>query len=68
MRSWPPNIAGMEEERDNKKDRSDFTCLVAIGRLRPHIVPQNSSEIKVKPAEFITRFAVNGKFVYVDQR
>nr|QLB38581.1 aryl hydrocarbon receptor nuclear translocator-like 2 [Ovis aries] len=68
LRSWPPNIAGMEEERDNKKDRSDFTCLVAIGRLRPHIVPQNSSEIKVKPAEFITRFAVNGKFVYVDQR
>ncbi|CAN0298995.1 unnamed protein product [Rangifer tarandus platyrhynchus] len=68
LRSWPPNIAGMEEERDNKKDRSNFTCLVAVGRLRPHIVPQNSGEIKVKPAEFITRFAVNGKFVYVDQR
>uniref|UniRef100_A0A8B9WFV5 Basic helix-loop-helix ARNT like 2 n=1 Tax=Bos mutus grunniens TaxID=30521 RepID=A0A8B9WFV5_BOSMU len=68
LRSWPPNIAGMEEERDNKKDRSNFTCLVAVGRLRPHIVPQNSGEIKVKPTEFITRFAVNGKFVYVDQR
>uniref|UniRef100_A0A8C6G249 Basic helix-loop-helix ARNT like 2 n=1 Tax=Moschus moschiferus TaxID=68415 RepID=A0A8C6G249_MOSMO len=68
LRSWPPNIAGMEEERDNKKDRSNFTCLVAIGKLRPHIVPQNSGEIKVKPTEFITRFAVNGKFVYVDQR
>uniref|UniRef100_A0A4W2F5Z8 Basic helix-loop-helix ARNT like 2 n=1 Tax=Bos indicus x Bos taurus TaxID=30522 RepID=A0A4W2F5Z8_BOBOX len=68
LRSWPPNIAGMEEERDNKKDRSNFTCLVAVGRLHPHIVPQNSGEIKVKPTEFITRFAVNGKFVYVDQR
>uniref|UniRef100_A0A4W2EZ74 Uncharacterized protein n=1 Tax=Bos indicus x Bos taurus TaxID=30522 RepID=A0A4W2EZ74_BOBOX len=68
LRSWPPNIAGMEEERDNKKDRSNFTCLVAVGRLQPHIVPQNSGEIKVKPTEFITRFAVNGKFVYVDQR
>ncbi|XP_054446870.1 basic helix-loop-helix ARNT-like protein 2 isoform X2 [Pteronotus mesoamericanus] len=67
LRSWPPNIVGMEEERDNKKD-SNFTCLVAIGRLYPHIVPQNSGEIKVKPTEFITRFAVNGKFVYVDQR
>ncbi|XP_045410102.1 aryl hydrocarbon receptor nuclear translocator-like protein 2 isoform X1 [Lemur catta] len=68
LRSWPPNIVGMEEERDNKKDNSNFTCLVAIGRLHPYIVPQNSGEIKVKPTEFITRFAMNGKFVYVDQR
>uniref|UniRef100_A0A2K6GNF1 Basic helix-loop-helix ARNT like 2 n=1 Tax=Propithecus coquereli TaxID=379532 RepID=A0A2K6GNF1_PROCO len=68
LRSWPPNIIGMEEERDNKKENSNFTCLVAIGRLHPYIVPQNSGEIKVKPAEFITRFAMNGKFVYVDQR
>ncbi|XP_045868207.1 aryl hydrocarbon receptor nuclear translocator-like protein 2 isoform X5 [Meles meles] len=68
LRSWPPNIVGMEEERDKKKDSSNFTCLVAIGRLHPYIVPQNSGEIKVKPTEFITRFAMNGKFVYVDQR
>ncbi|XP_012903254.1 aryl hydrocarbon receptor nuclear translocator-like protein 2 isoform X3 [Mustela putorius furo] len=68
LRSWPPNIVGVEEERDKKKDGSNFTCLVAIGRLHPYIVPQNSGEIKVKPTEFITRFAMNGKFVYVDQR
>ncbi|XP_072654672.1 basic helix-loop-helix ARNT-like protein 2 isoform X4 [Canis lupus baileyi] len=68
LRSWPPNIVGLEEERDNKKNSSNFTCLVAIGRLHPYIVPQNSGEIKVKPTEFITRFAMNGKFVYVDQR
>ncbi|KAF6338822.1 aryl hydrocarbon receptor nuclear translocator like 2 [Rhinolophus ferrumequinum] len=67
LRSWPPNIVGMEEERDSKKD-SNFTCLIAIGRLHPYIVPQSSGEIKVKPTEFITRFAMNGKFVYVDQR
>ncbi|KAM9230585.1 basic helix-loop-helix ARNT-like protein 2 isoform 6-T6 [Dugong dugon] len=67
LRSWPPNTVGMEEERNSKKD-SHFTCLVAIGRLHPYIVPQNSGEVKVKPTEFITRFAVNGKFVYVDQR
>uniref|UniRef100_A0A8C0D933 Aryl hydrocarbon receptor nuclear translocator like 2 n=1 Tax=Balaenoptera musculus TaxID=9771 RepID=A0A8C0D933_BALMU len=68
LRNWPPNVVGMEEEMDNKKDSSNFTCLVAIGRLHPYIVPQNSGEIKVKPTEFITRFAVNGQFVYVDQR
>nr|XP_055136265.1 basic helix-loop-helix ARNT-like protein 2 isoform X4 [Symphalangus syndactylus] len=68
LRSWPPSIVGMEEERNSKKDNSNFTCLVAIGRLQPYTVPQNSGEINVKPTEFITRFAVNGKFVYVDQR
>ncbi|XP_037703293.1 aryl hydrocarbon receptor nuclear translocator-like protein 2 isoform X6 [Choloepus didactylus] len=68
LRSWPPNVVGVEEERDNKKDGSNFTCLVAIGRLHPYIVPRNSGEIKVKPTQFITRFAINGKFVYVDQR
>lgn len=57
----------MEKERNNKED-SNFTCLVAIGRLYPNTVPQNSGEVKVKPTEFITRFAMNGKFVYVDQR
>ncbi|XP_008567654.1 PREDICTED: aryl hydrocarbon receptor nuclear translocator-like protein 2 isoform X2 [Galeopterus variegatus] len=68
LRSWPPNIVGMEEERHSKKDNSHSTCLVAIGRLHPCTVPQNGGEIKVKPPEFITRFAMNGKFVYVDQR
>ncbi|XP_006140331.1 aryl hydrocarbon receptor nuclear translocator-like protein 2 isoform X4 [Tupaia chinensis] len=68
LRSWPPNVVGMEEERDSKKDNGNFTCLVAIGRLHPSVVPRKSGEIKVKPTEFITRFAVNGKFVYVDQR
>ncbi|KAM6216307.1 basic helix-loop-helix ARNT-like protein 2 [Rhynchocyon petersi] len=67
LRSWPPNTVGVEEQ-DSKRESSNFTCLVAIGRLHPYIVPQHNGEIKVKPTEFITRFAVNGKFVYVDQR
>ncbi|ELK33901.1 Aryl hydrocarbon receptor nuclear translocator-like protein 2 [Myotis davidii] len=67
LRSWPTNTIGMEEERNSKED-SNFTCLVAIGRLYPNTVPRNSGEVKVKPTEFITRFAMNGKFVYVDQR
>ncbi|XP_056655405.1 basic helix-loop-helix ARNT-like protein 2 isoform X2 [Monodelphis domestica] len=68
LRSWPLSVVGLEEENDNQKDSSNFNCLVAIGRLHPYIVPQRSGEIKVKPTEFITRFATNGKFVYVDQR
>ncbi|XP_054056928.1 basic helix-loop-helix ARNT-like protein 2 isoform X5 [Rissa tridactyla] len=68
MKNWPPNEVGVEEENDVEKDNSNFNCLVAIGRLHPYIVPQKSGEIKVKATEFVTRFAMDGKFVYVDQR
>ncbi|XP_076796974.1 basic helix-loop-helix ARNT-like protein 2 isoform X3 [Arvicanthis niloticus] len=68
LRSWPPNVVGMEKETDRGKDSGPFTCLVAMGRLHPYVVPQQSGKINLRPAEFITRFAVNGKFVYVDQR
>ncbi|XP_060634235.1 basic helix-loop-helix ARNT-like protein 2 isoform X3 [Anolis sagrei] len=68
LKSWPPIEVGVEEEKDAEKDSSSFNCLVAIGRLHPYTVPQKSSEIKVKPTEFVTRFAMDGKFVFVDQR
>ncbi|KAJ7418439.1 Aryl hydrocarbon receptor nuclear translocator-like protein 1 [Willisornis vidua] len=68
LKNWPPNEVGAEEESDVEKDSSNFNCLVAIGRLHPYIVPQKSGEIKVKATEFVTRFAMDGKFVYVDQR
>ncbi|XP_032544250.1 aryl hydrocarbon receptor nuclear translocator-like protein 2 isoform X2 [Chiroxiphia lanceolata] len=68
LKNWPPNEVGVEEENDAEKDSSNFNCLVAIGRLHPYIVPQKSGEIKVKATEFVTRFAMDGKFVYVDQR
>ncbi|XP_053114654.1 basic helix-loop-helix ARNT-like protein 2 isoform X2 [Hemicordylus capensis] len=67
LKSWPPNEVGVEEN-DMEKDISNFNCLVAIGRLHPYIVPQKSNDIKIKPTEFVTRFAMDGKFVFVDQR
>nr|XP_020653446.1 aryl hydrocarbon receptor nuclear translocator-like protein 2 isoform X1 [Pogona vitticeps]XP_020653447.1 aryl hydrocarbon receptor nuclear translocator-like protein 2 isoform X1 [Pogona vitticeps] len=68
LKSWPSSEVGVEEENDAEKNSSNFNCLVAIGRLHPYTVPQKSSEIKVKPTEFVTRFAMDGKFVFVDQR
>ncbi|XP_031236908.1 aryl hydrocarbon receptor nuclear translocator-like protein 2 [Mastomys coucha] len=68
LRTWPLNVVGMEKETGRGKDSSPLTCLVAMGRLHPHIVPQKNGTINVRPAEFITRFAMNGKFIYVDQR
>uniref|UniRef100_A0ACB8FRV0 Aryl hydrocarbon receptor nuclear translocator-like protein 2 n=2 Tax=Sphaerodactylus townsendi TaxID=933632 RepID=A0ACB8FRV0_9SAUR len=68
LKSWPPNEVGVEEENDAEKGSSNYNCLVAIGRLHPYIIPQKSGEITVKPTEFVTRFAMDGKFVFVDQR
>nr|XP_048288633.1 aryl hydrocarbon receptor nuclear translocator-like protein 2 isoform X2 [Myodes glareolus] len=68
LRSWPPSVVGVEKERGSEKDSGALTCLVAMGRLHPYTVPPKSSKIKVRPTEFVTRFAMNGKFVYVDQR
>lgn len=59
---------GVEEESDVEKDSTNFNCLVAIGRLYSYILPQKSGEINVKATEFVTRFAMDGKFIYVDQR
>ncbi|XP_070803883.1 basic helix-loop-helix ARNT-like protein 2 [Pituophis catenifer annectens] len=66
LKSWSTNEVGIEE--DTEKEGGNFNCLVAIGRLHPYTIPQKSFEIKVKPTEFVTRFAVDGKFVFVDQR
>ncbi|XP_042338637.1 aryl hydrocarbon receptor nuclear translocator-like protein 1, partial [Plectropomus leopardus] len=56
---------------DNEPDNEgcNLSCLVAIGRLHPHIVPQPSlADIRVKPTEYVSRHAIDGKFVFVDQR
>ncbi|XP_028809820.1 aryl hydrocarbon receptor nuclear translocator-like protein 2 isoform X2 [Denticeps clupeoides] len=64
MRSWPTSQLDAEDEQDD----SPLTCLVAVGRVHNHSVQQLPGEVKIKPAEFVTRYAIDGKFTYVDQR
>lgn len=69
MRSWPTSQLGGEGEGEaDKQDSSHFSCLVAVGRVHSHSSPQVNGEIQVKPTEFITRYAMDGKFTFVDQR
>lgn len=69
MRSWPTSQLGGEGEAEaDKQDSSHFSCLVAVGRVHSHSSPQVNGEIQVKPTEFITRYAMDGKFTFVDQR
>lgn len=69
MRSWPSSQLGAEGEADaDKQESALFSCLVAVGRVHPHAAPQLNGDFRVKPTEFITRYAMDGKFTFVDQR
>ncbi|XP_030296305.1 aryl hydrocarbon receptor nuclear translocator-like protein 2 isoform X8 [Sparus aurata] len=66
MRSWPSSQ--LDSEGDTEKETSNLTCLVTVCRLLPHASHQPSKDVNVKPAEFVTRCAIDGKFTFVDQR
>uniref|UniRef100_UPI0037E81BCA basic helix-loop-helix ARNT-like protein 2 isoform X3 n=1 Tax=Semicossyphus pulcher TaxID=241346 RepID=UPI0037E81BCA len=66
MRSWPSSQ--QDSEADADKETSNLTCLVTVCRLLPHASQQPSKDINVKPAEFVTRCAIDGRFTFVDQR
>ncbi|XP_030650220.1 basic helix-loop-helix ARNT like 1b [Chanos chanos] len=69
LKSWPPTKMGLDEDNEPDNEGCNLSCLVAIGRLHPHIVPQPmSGDIRVKPTEYVSRHAIDGKFVFVDQR
>ncbi|XP_041652003.1 aryl hydrocarbon receptor nuclear translocator-like protein 2 isoform X4 [Cheilinus undulatus] len=69
MRSWPTSQLGPDGEGEaDKQDSSHFSCLVAVGRVHSHTSPQVNGEVRVKPTEFTTRYAMDGKFTFVDQR
>uniref|UniRef100_A0A3Q2QF02 Basic helix-loop-helix ARNT like 2 n=1 Tax=Fundulus heteroclitus TaxID=8078 RepID=A0A3Q2QF02_FUNHE len=60
---------GAEGEGEaDKQDSSYFSCLVAVGRIHSHSAAQVNGEVRVRPTEFVTRYAMDGKFTFVDQR
>ncbi|XP_023265745.1 aryl hydrocarbon receptor nuclear translocator-like protein 2 isoform X2 [Seriola lalandi dorsalis] len=65
MRSWPSSQ--LDPEGDAEKE-PNLTCLVMVCRLHPHVPHHPSKDINVKPTEFITRCAIDGKFTFVDQQ
>ncbi|TRY97709.1 hypothetical protein DNTS_024693 [Danionella cerebrum] len=69
LKSWPPTKMGLDEDNEPDNEGCNLSCLVAIGRLHPHIVPHPmNGDIRVKPTEYVSRHAIDGKFVFVDQR
>ncbi|KAI4470951.1 circadian protein clock [Holotrichia oblita] len=72
LKSWPPGKVGLEEqESDRDAESCTLPCLVAFGRILPHIstiatAAQNYSVAKT--IEFTSRHSLDGKFLFVDQR
>ncbi|KAK2854017.1 hypothetical protein Q5P01_006678 [Channa striata] len=63
LKSWSP----LDLDENNKPDINgcNRSCLVAVGRLHSHMVSQPVlNDVKVKPVEFVSRHAVDGKFVF----
>lgn len=83
LKSWAPATIGAEDATDLESDSDicSMSCLVAIGRIPPDIYecsadeqsrPQKRSDaaavVNVLPIQFMSRHAIDGKFLFVDQR
>ncbi|XP_066156934.1 protein cycle isoform X2 [Euwallacea fornicatus] len=71
LKSWTPAKIGLEEPEDGDSDSCNLSCLVAIGRVLPHIstiAMGNHNSDKTRPIQFVSRHALDGKFIFVDQR
>ncbi|KAG8001558.1 Aryl hydrocarbon receptor nuclear translocator-like protein 1 [Nibea albiflora] len=69
LKSRSPTEVDLDENNEPDNEGCNLSCLVAVGRLHPHTVLQPvQSHVKVKPMEFVSRHAIDGKFVFVDQR
>lgn len=68
LKSWAPANLTADTENDTETD-CNLSCLVAIGQVQhclPNPIPKDGIELRT--IEFTSRHAVDGKFIYVDQR
>ncbi|XP_037044649.1 protein cycle isoform X3 [Bradysia coprophila] len=72
LKSWAPAKIGLEEqETDGDNDTCNLSCLVAVGRIPPNIftpkIPTTGNYPHLRTIQFISRHAMDGKFLFVDQ-
>ncbi|KAF6201269.1 hypothetical protein GE061_005716 [Apolygus lucorum] len=73
LKPWATTKMGLEDDKEgeNEGEACNLSCLVAMGRviaipLTPS--PPPNLTINVTPLQFISRHAMDGKFLFVDQR
>ncbi|XP_077994450.1 basic helix-loop-helix ARNT-like protein 1 [Glandiceps talaboti] len=69
LKSWPSAKMGLSSDSENfYGDECNLSCLVAIARVQPSQIPITSPNVDIKPTEFVSRHAMDGRFTFVDQR
>lgn len=74
LKSWAPAKIGLEDhEAEGEGDACNLSCLVAVGRVLPTQVPAEAPRShqhrpNIRPIQFISRHALDGKFLFIDQR
>ncbi|XP_058122930.1 basic helix-loop-helix ARNT-like protein 1 [Anopheles ziemanni] len=74
LKSWAPAKIGLEEnETDGEGESCNLSCLVAVGRVQPNLSSLASQGAlanipNLRNVQFISRHAMDGKFLFVDQR
>jgi hypothetical protein len=78
LKSWAPAKIGLEEsEAEGDGEACNLSCLVAVGRVQPQIAAPLCSNFttngccrqpSLRSIQFISRHAMDGKFLFVDQR
>ncbi|XP_043260311.1 aryl hydrocarbon receptor nuclear translocator-like protein 1 isoform X1 [Colletes gigas] len=69
LKSWAPAKIDLEEqEGDGDGDACNLSCLVAVGRLQSTIPTSLPKKPRLRPIKFVSRHAMDGKFLFVDQR
>ncbi|XP_059181767.1 basic helix-loop-helix ARNT-like protein 2 isoform X2 [Centropristis striata] len=66
MRSWPSSQ--LDADGDVEKETLNLTCLVTVCRPLTHTSHQPPKDISIKPPEFVTRCAIDGKYIFVEQK
>ncbi|XP_033222233.1 aryl hydrocarbon receptor nuclear translocator-like protein 1 isoform X2 [Belonocnema kinseyi] len=70
LKSWAPTKISLEEQEGEGDEACNLSCLVAVGRIQSSLSMSisTSSKPKLRRMEFVSRHAMDGKFIFVDQR
>ncbi|XP_029845568.2 protein cycle [Ixodes scapularis] len=72
LKSWAPTKLSLPEEGADTGDSEgcNLSCLVAVGRVHGELTtaPRTRASLDVEPIEFVSRHAIDGKFLFVDKK